>query len=189
MYNLDFETMKQVMQEHQKTGLLYADVATGVTSIREPCFIEISLVAGTIVSCSLISKSGRRLTGEQAAKEIARLGQLRWNFTPKEGTAAQSMAPVFPQPVSPTPPSYPAEIALFPARTVNLDQWQVRSWPRTHRAVFALADGTKNIEKIAAMLSLPPATVYKACMDLQSIEVLIMGPQNRDNHYRDNHYF
>jgi hypothetical protein len=187
MYNLDFETMKQVMQEHQKTGLLHAEVPSGVASLREPCRIEINIMAGTVVSCSVFGKSGRRLTGVKAVKEISRLGQLRWNFTSQEEATIQQVSPAPSRPMSPSlgysasPQS--VELSLFPVRTANLEQWQMRAWPRTHRAIFALADGTKNIEKIAAMLSISPGIVYKATLDLQTIGVLILGPENRNNFY------
>ncbi len=167
--------------------------------MREPCRIEINIMAGTIVSCSIFGKSGRRLTGEKAVKEISRLGQLRWNFTSQGEAAPQPMSPAPwqpmspflppstspspPSPMSPVPPAPSIETSLFPMRTTNLGQQQMRTWTRTHRAVFALADGTKNIEKIAAMLSISPATVYKAVLDLQSLGVLILGPQNRDSFY------
>jgi len=166
--------------------------------MREPCRIEISIMMGTVASCSVFGKSGRRLTGEKAIKEISRLGQLRWNFTSQEEATTQPASPAPLQPASPSLPSWtspslapqmsPAfpqatDISLFPTRTANLEQGQMRTWPRAHRAVFALADGTKSIEKIAAMLSISPAIVYKAILDLQSIGVLILGSENRNNSY------
>lgn len=44
---------------------------------------------------------------------------------------------------------------------------------RLHRAVFALADGTKSAAKIAEMLSTSPDLVDKALSDLRSIGVII----------------
>ena len=152
--------------------------------MREPCRIEINIMAGTIVSCSILGKSGRRLAGEKVVREISRLGQLRWNFTSQEEATMQAMSPASSF-LSPASPAFPrsAEVSLFPMRTANLEQRQMRTWPRTHRAIFALADGTKNIEKIAAMLSISPSIVYKAILDLQAIGVLILGPENKNNFY------
>lgn len=152
--------------------------------MREPCRIEINIMAGMIVSCSILGKSGRRLAGEKAVREISRLGRLRWNFASQEEATVQPASPAssFPSPVSPAFPQS-VGISLFPMRAANLEQQQMRTWPRMHRAIFALADGTKNIEKIAAMLSISPGTVYKAILDLQAIGVLILGPENRNNFY------
>ena len=172
MYTLDFETIKQVMREHQKTGFLYADAPSGVNSLREPCRIEIKIMAGSVVSSTIVGSSGRRLTGKDADKELSRLGRIRWTFTPQQEV-------VTPQPAPPViTPAVPTDISFLPRRSVQLEQWQMRSWPRMHRAVFALADGTKSVMKIAEILSAPPDQVVKTLRDLQSIGVVTMGPHN-----------
>lgn len=171
MYNLDFETMKQVMQEHQKTGYLYADVSSGVAGMQEPCRIEVNLQAGIVVSCSITGSSGRRLTDKDSAKKIARLGRLKWTFTPQEGVTLSSKS-------GPLPELAP----LFPQRTVHLEQWQLQSWPRMHRLVFALVDGTRSIDKIADVLSVSSDQVDKALRDLQSIGVVTLGSPNGRNY-------
>ncbi|MBV9231220.1 MAG: hypothetical protein JOZ18_18055 [Chloroflexi bacterium] len=160
------------MQEHQKTGLLHADVPSGVASLREPCHVEISIMAGAIASCSIIGNSGRRVIEKKALQELSRLGRLRWTFTPQQEIVVQQ--------VSPAPA--PVEISLFPWRTAQVEQWQMRNWSRMHKAVFALADGTKNITKIAGILSTSPDMIDKVLGDLQKIGVITMGPQNEKKH-------
>jgi hypothetical protein len=165
MYNLDFETIKLVMQEHQKTGFLYAEIPSGTARLRESCRIEIEIMTGSFVFCTLIGNSGRRLTGKEAEKELSRLGRLSWTFTPRqEATLPQSTAPV------------PAllKLPIFPRRIARLEQWQMRNWSRMHWAVFALVDGTKSSTKIAEMLSVPSDQVEKALRDLQSIGVIAL---------------
>jgi hypothetical protein len=170
MYTLDFETIQQVMQEHQKTGFLFAELPSGVVGLRESCRVEIKIMAGSIASCAIVGKSGRRLTGKEAAQGLARLGRLRWTFTP------QQEAPVPTAPLSPIP----GEVGIFPRRyVVYLDQRQMRTWSRMHRAVFSLADGTKSVVKIAEILSTSPDLVEKALRELQSIGVIILEPRSR----------
>ncbi|HLZ61947.1 MAG TPA: hypothetical protein VKR06_33805 [Ktedonosporobacter sp.] len=159
------------MQEHQKTGLLYADAPSGVASLREPCRIEINITAGTIVSCSIVGNSGRYMTGNRAVQELSRLGRIRWTFTPQQEVATQ------PVPAVPAP----REVAFFPRRIVQVHPRQTYAWSRLHRAVFALADGTKHATKIAEMLSTPPELIEQALRDLQSIGAIIMEPQNGRN--------
>jgi hypothetical protein len=171
MYTLDFRTVLQVMQEHQKTGLLYADVPPDAVGMREPCRIEVKLEAGTMVSCSIVTESGQRLSEKESVRKISRLGALVWTFVPL-AVAAQPAQPAQPaQSLALVP-----EHASVPWRTLQVDQWQMRSWPRLHRAIFALADGTRSIAKIAAMLSVPPELVTQAVHDLRAIGVIVIGP-------------
>src|ERR1700730_7927954 len=74
--------MKQVMQEHRRTGILSAETIAAIGHVRGPCRVEIVLKAGTIVSCVLVGSNGARLTGKEAEQKLAHLGQLRWTFTP-----------------------------------------------------------------------------------------------------------
>ena len=160
MYTLDFETIQQVMQEHQKTGFLSADLPSGVAGLREPCRAEIKIMAGAVDSCSIVGRSGRRLVGPDAAQGLSRLGRIRWTFT------AQRESPTQPTPAV----SLPGSATVFPRRyVIYLDQQQMRNWSRLHRAVFSLADGTKSILKISEILSTSPELVDKALRDLQSI--------------------
>jgi hypothetical protein len=169
MYTLDFETMKQVMQEHRKTGYLRAEVLSGIAGMQGPCRVEVKLVVGAVVSCFIYGGSGQRLSEKDSLKQVARLGRLKWIFTPQdENTALTIPAVVAPPPKAP----------VFPQRTVYLEQWQMQSWPRLHRTVFALADGTRSIEKIAEVLSAAPDVIDKALRDLQSIGVVTMEPRN-----------
>lgn len=168
MYTLDFETIKQVMQEHQKTGLLSAEMPAGLAGLREPCRIEINILAGNIVSCAIVGDSGRFLTGNEAAQELARLGRIRWTFTPQQRASTQPVPAI----------AKPVKVSPFPRRTLQVEQWQIQSWPRLHRTVFALADGTKPVTKIAEMLSAPPDLIERALRDLQSIGAIILESRN-----------
>jgi hypothetical protein len=172
MYTLDFETVKLVMQEHQMTGSLIAEVPSGVVGMHEPCRIEINLQAGSIVTACIIGNSGHRLTGKEFMKALSRLGRLNWTFTPQQEK-------LITQPLSPV--TYiPVEKVFVPQRIVTLDQRQMQSWPRIHRVVFAMADGTKSSLKIAALLSTSPAIIDKVLGELQSIGVIIVRMQNRN---------
>jgi hypothetical protein len=171
MYTLDFGTMMQVMQEHQKTGLLYADVPPEVAGMREACRIEIKLEAGTMVSCSIVTESGRRLSEKESLRKISRMGSLTWTFVPLTVPAQPALLPAF-----------RAENVSIPQRVLSVEQWQMRSWPRLHRAIFALADGTRSVAKIAEMLSVSPAAVDQALSDLVAIGVVALGPSRNGNY-------
>jgi hypothetical protein len=159
---LNFEMIQQVVQAHQNTGRLYADAPSGVPGLREPCRIEINLVAGSITSCSVVGQNGRRVEGKKAEQELVRSGRLHWTFIPQVEEVVQ--------PISLIPPS--GEISFLPQRIVLIEQEQMRTWPRVHRRVFALADGTKNAATMAKILSIPLEQVQRALRDLQSLGVI-----------------
>ena len=167
-YTLDFDTIQQVMRAHRKTGILYAEAPSGVGKLREACRIEIKIMAGDIASCTVVGNSGRYLTGTEASQGLARLGRIRWTFTPQQG-GGTSATPVIPT---------QKEVSPYPRRSAYLDQEQMRSWPRLHRSVFALADGSKSIIKIAEVLVVPPEIVNKVLQDLQSIGVITIDSRN-----------
>lgn len=174
MYRLDFETVKQVMQEHRKTGLLYADISPEAVGLRGVCRIEIQLTAGTIISCSIVSDSGQCIADKEAIKRISRLGLLFWTFVPQNGATITG-------PLSEPPTPALKENFTFPRRVVQVEQWRMQSWSRLHRAIFALADGSRSATKIAGILTAPQDLVDSALRDLESIGVIVMGPyQQKD---------
>lgn len=174
MYTLDFETMKQVMQEHQMTGSLTAEVSTGVIGMHEPCRIEISIKEGVIISAAIIGNtSGRNLTGKDVMKALSRLGRLRWDFVAQQAKTTQPLPPIV--------QIQPVEKVFVPQRTVMLDQRQMQSWPRIHRVVFAMADGTKSTQKIASLLSTAQPVVDKVLSELQAIGVITITQHDKRN--------
>ena len=168
MYTLDFNTIRLMMQAYQQTGLLTAEVVSGVMGLRGPCRIEIVLQAGSIVMCTLIGSDGGWLTGKEAEQALTHLGRLRWTFT------MQPEAIALPKPVTPAVETN----FIVSWRIASVSSEQMRTWPRTHRLIFALADGTKNVAKIAEILSISPDIVKKALSDLQLIGVIAFGRQD-----------
>ena len=83
MYTLDFDTMKQVMQTHRKTGLLTAKASTGFMRMQEPGRIEITFEAGMMTGCTVVGVSGWRIASKDTITQISRLGQLFWTFVPR----------------------------------------------------------------------------------------------------------
>jgi biotin operon repressor len=172
MYTLDFETIRQVMQAHQKTGSLHAEVSAGVVSLREPCHVEINIMAGAVVSCIIVGNSGQRLTGEKAIRELFRLGQLSWTFTSQQEAVTQLARPAL----------APGEILFFPRRIARLERWEMSRLSRLHRMIFALADGTKSAAKIAEILSISSELVNKTLNNMQSMGIIAMIRQDGKNH-------
>jgi hypothetical protein len=166
-FTLDFQTIQQVMQAHSRTGRLYAETPSGVAGLRGSCHIEIEVLQGKIISCTVINRSGQQVTGARAAAALSRLGRLRWTFTPEAEVAGPPVPPTLP----------PGKISFYPQRTMQVKQEQMYTWSRMHKGIFALADGTKSVAKIAEILSIPPHQVERALHDLQSAGVIEMIPK------------
>jgi hypothetical protein len=82
IYSIDLETMVQILQEHRQTGVLQAALPNGMAGLRERCRIEIDVVAGNIAACRIEDSSERIvLWGNDALREVHRLGVLDWNLT------------------------------------------------------------------------------------------------------------
>jgi hypothetical protein len=168
MYTLNFETIRQAMQAHQKTGSLHALIPTGVASLREPCHIEINIVAGAIISCTITGKKSRGyLTGEKAIRELYGIGQVSWTFTPQREIVGRTTSSTF----------EPGEI-FFSRRIQRLEPEHMMNLSRLHRAVFGLVDGTKSAIKIAEILSTSPDLVLRALNDLQSLGIIMTRQQD-----------
>lgn len=129
--------------------------------------MEIKIAEGALVSCLIVGKSGRYITGEEAIAALSRLGRLTWFFTPQQRTDTQPIA-VLPQHLQ------QIDTQLIPRRIAYVDQEQMNTWPRLHRRVFVLADGSKSIAKIAGILSMSPEVIVQTINDLQSIGVMEM---------------
>jgi hypothetical protein len=164
VYTLDIETMRQIMLAHKKTGHLYADLPSGVSSLHEPCHVEIVLEAGNIVSCSIASDRGFLLTGDKAYQVLTRLGRLRWIFVTR--------APPVTRPGLATR-SLEKNVISRPRRIVAAEQWQMHLWQRMHRLVYGLADGTKSVAEIAVLLSTNTEIIEEILRDLRSIGAIV----------------
>lgn len=169
MYNLDIDTMMQVMQIHQQTGVLQANVSPKAAGVKETGRIEVAISSGSMVSCTITYNSGRRLVGKKAHQELVGLGRLDWTFTPQLDLPIQS---------KPASHNSGANTLSFPQRVASPAQQVMSSWPRMHRQVFALIDGTKSCTKIAEILSRPPSVIEQVLGDLQEMRVILFKQQD-----------
>jgi hypothetical protein len=158
--------MIQIMQEHRQTGLLHTNIPPRTTGVHETRRVEIFIESGAVKACVITSENGRKVEGEQAYQALVRLGRLRWTFTPQMQSSKPSWLVPSDAPITTSLP--------FPRRIVNVEQHQMRSWPRLYRLVFALADGTKSVEKIATMLSTTSGAIEPILRDLRKKQLIII---------------
>jgi hypothetical protein len=107
IYSIDLETMVQILQEHRQTGVLQAELPGGMAGLRERCRIEIDVVKGNIVACRVENSSEHVvLWGDDALREVHRLGVLDWTLTLRR---------------EPLPPLHASSAGL---RTQPLSSWE-----------------------------------------------------------------
>jgi hypothetical protein len=164
--------------------MLQAELPNGVAGVRERCHVEIDVMTGKIVACRIRSNSGRVVAwGDDVLREVYRLGILDWNLTLQRQTPSpvgrDLITPALTNPTIPSPlEKTPVEgiptsgTSLIPRRLVLLEPWQMASWPRTYRMVYALVDGKKSVTKITEILSVSPGTVEQVLRDLQAMRVI-----------------
>lgn len=164
MYTLDIETIRQIMLAHKKTGYLCADLPVDAPARREPWRVEIKLEAGNIISCTIANSQGPLFVGEKAYRELVRLGQITWTLVPLSAavTPPEPVVPITSKSVVPRP------------RQMNMEPLQTRLWPRMHKLVYGLTNGTRSATEIAELLSTTPEVIEKVLRDLQSIHVIEM---------------
>ena len=144
--------------------------------MRAPLYIEITLTAGNISRCTLAESSGRSLKAEDAMQAISRLGQIRWTFIQRqEAVPLPAPSVVTPGVLTVVAPDIHT---IIPRRITPVGKEQVSSWPRLHRAVFGLADGTKSVVRIAEILAIPPGPVNQVLRELQTIGIIVLESQD-----------
>lgn len=179
MYSLDTETMLQLAQNYQQTGLFFADLPPGAAGTRFPCRASMNMLDGTLIDCRIETLNGRtHLVGREALQELHRFGILEWNLSlpPDTSTNSRTTSPTSIMPYSPrdlATTDQPTDgNMLIPTRTVNVSPGQMAEWPRLYRKVYFMVDGKNTVEKIADILSLPVVTVEKVIRDLSSMRVI-----------------
>lgn len=173
MYTIDLTTMLQLLHEFGKSGTLQAHLPMGVSGFKDDCYAAISVTCGDLTACHIKSSAGRIvLPNEQALQYLYSVGRLHWVFSERQEDPP-SLSANFTQ-ISTLSDTIPA---LLPRRTAEAAQMDISLWPRNHKRVFVLIDGTRTLEKIAAMLALYPqgvAEIQTILRDLQAAGLVVL---------------
>ncbi len=150
----DLATLLHGLQEtRQDWEVSIGPPEPGKAGAGEPWQAHLSFVAGSITTCVVQSRTdGRTLLSDgEALHWLASLGPLHW-----------------------TRVALPSQAGLqIPRRSARAER-EVMAWPRKHRYVFALVDGSRSAWQIAALLRLPPGAVEEILNELQAMGAIIM---------------
>lgn len=124
----------------------------GKVSVGEPWQAHLSFAAGSVTTCVVQSRTdGRLLLSEsEALRWLASLGPLSWTLV-----------------------ALPSQTSLQVPRRSTRSEQEVMAWPRKRRLVFALVDGNRSAEQIAALLRQPPQAVEEILSELRSMGVIV----------------
>jgi hypothetical protein len=192
VYTIDLATILQLLREFRRSGMLRTEIPAGLPRAKKPCFVVIELQRGEMVSCQVKDAKGQTLlSGREAEQAVGAVGKLNWIFDAYADQETPGSQPVVPARSAPrntdplrntgplpsfqTPPGLPvpqgftnpAQYAYVPRRLLELNSVDMQAWPRRHRQVYVLVDGTRSIGQIAAMLSQPPQIIETVLREIQ----------------------
>lgn len=85
MYTIDLAAILQLLREFRRSGILQAQVPTGLARMKKPCVVVIELQHGEVVSCHVKDTKGQTLlSGQEAFRAVDAAGTLTWIFDAHE---------------------------------------------------------------------------------------------------------
>ncbi len=180
MYTLDLVTILRLLHEFRKSGILRAELATGVAQFKQPCVVIIELLAGEMLVCQVKEARGQNLlVGQDAYDTVAGLGKINWTFTilaeeelPSRRQTGKLGSGSLPA-VTPQRGTDNLFLSLrVPRRLVDLNNAGINPLPRRYRQVYILIDGIRNRDKIAAMLSQPAQLVEEVLREMETAGII-----------------
>ncbi len=167
MYAADLPALLKILQEIEANEVL----ATAGMGPGEPWHAQLILVKGHVTHCWVYSRmNGRRLLADgEALRWLASLGDLIW----KPQVSTRQLPALFPPPAAALAPH---QGQVIPRRLDKAEPVGMQSWSRKQRQVFALVDGRRSTQRIAAILCQPLEVVAALLNDLRSMGVIALEP-------------
>jgi hypothetical protein len=166
MYSLKYEMMVEILQHLGYSGEIRSNIPSQ-TALKEGGQGVLFVQKGSVVSCLIFGKDGRRLYHDAQAQHLLHsIGIVDWQLVPP--TEAQTISPVPPPPTT----LEAIEQDLIPQQRLPDSQALMPTWSILERSVFSLADGTRTIEQIAMLLSRPTRTIVQVIYKLDESGVI-----------------
>ena len=165
MYTNDLLGLLRMLEVTRANGV----ISTEGIDPEGPWQAQLTLIEGHVSTCHVQrSVNGRsRLTDGEAIRWLSSLGYLTWEralLTP------QQTSPI----VLRDPQMTLSQSSGVPRRRAQAEPVEMHVWSRKQRQIFALVDGSRSTERIAAMLCQPLNVVEDIVHDLQSRGVIVV---------------
>ncbi|HET8840887.1 MAG TPA: hypothetical protein VFN35_05435, partial [Ktedonobacteraceae bacterium] len=131
MYTIDLTTILQLLREFRRTGILRAELSSGVRDLKQPCLAVIELLDGEVVTCHVKDTKGQTLFQDgEAYDAMASAGKQNWIFTilaegelpSRQGGPSRSSTGPFSRVTGPIQMSPFVPVPLEQTRTGHLDR-------------------------------------------------------------------
>jgi hypothetical protein len=167
VYNSTFTELVQMLKEMRKSWVV--NIETEEIGSKKPWQAQLSFVDGIVTVCHVWRKAdGRSLfTDGGAIGWLTSLPSLRWTL---EGPTPQQALPQAGNGSQAVLSSSP----WVPQRLRQVEQRVLPSLSRKQRQVFALADGTRSAERIAAILCQPVEVAVEVLHDLEAMGMITL---------------
>lgn len=164
MHSLRYEVIIQLLQQFDYSGEAHASILPH-SLLKEGGSAILTVKDGKVLDCVIFNREGKKLYAQAEAHSIlSRLGILEWRLMEAPASSTQSLSGPLALPVH--------QGNTFSPRRVAVPLSTVHQWPKLHRSVYFLADGTRNVEQIARIVSCPVTHVRRAINDLASLGAL-----------------
>jgi hypothetical protein len=167
MYSLRYEVMVQMLQQFGYSGEVHAKLPPQAP-LKEGGRVVLIVLNGSITASMILQRNEQKLYHEAEVRSILmRLKVLEWELvssTPTAASPADTMTVKLPR----TTPANGMKASSYPHRLV-VSQSQMYSWSKLQRSIYFLADGTRNIERIAMLLSCSVDVLEQSINELQSL--------------------
>lgn len=202
MYTIDLTTLLQLLREFRRTGVLRAELPSGVRDLKRPCLAVIELLNGEVVTCQVKDTKGQTLFWNQEAYEaIVGVGKLNWvldslseaELPSRQGLSNRPFRETTPPTTGPVqmPLAWPgppgpnvtarlsgqasiSRLSRVPRHRIRPTQRDINAWPRLHRQIYILIDGARSVERIAAMLSQPAQIVEQVLQEIEATGAILL---------------
>ena len=165
MYTSTFTELVQMLKETQKNWVV--NIETEETGSEKLWQAQLSFVDEIVTVCHVWRKAdgGSLFADGGAINWLTNLPSLRWTLErptpqqalPQAGNGSQAVLSSSPR---------------VPQRFRQVEQRMILSLSRKQRQVFALVDGTRSAERIAAILRQPAEVVVGVLHDLEAMGVI-----------------
>jgi hypothetical protein len=160
-YFLDSVTLLAILSRQKRSGTLSAD-HVHIPAVGGDISISIVVEHGVVRDCQIMRKQKVILQGKNAYLVIKTLSALEWSWSPLPASPI-SLSPslLVASPTEKSGTDYPQQRAGVQNRDL------LQRLPHRHRQVLSLCDGTRSLDKIAAMLNISPQALSLLIDDLK----------------------
>src|SRR5436305_12115562 len=158
-----FTELVQMLKETQKNWVV--NIETEESGSEKLWQAQLSFVDGIVTICHVWYKADRRglLPDREAARWLTNLPSLRWTL--EELTSQQAFN---------GSQAVLSSSSQVPQQFKQVEQRLILSLSRKQRQIFALVDGTRSAERIAAILRQPVGVVVQVLYDLEAMGVITL---------------